>query len=401
MPIWMVGIRVQCCTNVHMSTFNFQIGNLIMQNSFNSLQELATEVERLDLIKRDYTLPSRAGFVDPDGRTMTLHSYAHMGDEFQGQMSDQFIKLFCGWSGMSEKYHGLMVEREKPELIAVNMNTWLNNPPKGSGNRLFRTYDHGGDGNVFRSFHSDRFYTFDNFDLLDGITPVLERLEERMGEVEFVSMGLTDDKMYLKIIFPEVDGEILKQGRSVGDIVQSGVLISNSEVGMGSIVVSPFIYRLICLNGMVMNDSGLRKIHLGQTRAVGEIAYKRDTIQAMHEALKKQLRDHVEECTQPEQFEKAVRKIQDAADDNVVKDGKEEDVVDNLGKKYSLADSEVKKVKRALFENGDFSRWGFANAVTHVANSCDNYDRASDLQETGGKVIEMSKSEWTVLAKAA
>ena len=379
-----------------------------MQNTFNSLQELATEVERLEDIKRDYTLPSMAGFVEPNGTHMNLTSHGHInGGSFHGRMTDQFNKLFCGWSGMSHNYHKLMAERGQHALIAENMNTWLKNPPKGSGNRLFRTYDHGGDGNVFRSFHSDRFYTFDNFDLLDGIRPVLERLEERMGEIKFVSMGLTDDKMYLKIIFPEVEGEILKQGRSVGDIVQSGVLISNSEVGMGSIVVSPFIYRLICLNGMVMNDSGIRKIHLGQTRAVGEITYKRDTVEAMHEALKKQLRDHVEKCTQPEQFEKAIRKIQDAADDNVVKDGKEEDVVDSLGKKYSLADSEVKKVRRSLFENGDFSRWGFANAVTHVANTCDNYDRASDLQETGGKVIQLTNKDWSVvvgpsnMAKAA
>ena len=139
---------------------------------------------------------------------------------------------------------------------------------------------------------------------------------------------------------------------------------------------------------------------VGIKSAIGEIAYKRDTIQAMHEALKKQLRDHVEECTQPEQFEKAVRKIQNAADD-IVEEGKEDDVVAGLGKKYSLADSEVKKVKRSLFENGDFSRWGFANAVTHVANSCDNYDRASDLQETGGKVIQMPSREWATMAKAA
>ena len=372
-----------------------------MHNSFNSLQELATEVNRLENIKRDYTLPSSAGFVEPNGTHMNLTSHGHIdGGSFHGQMSKQFVKLFCGWSGMSEKYHGLMVEREQPELIAANFNTWLNHPPQGSGNRLFRTYDHGGDGNVFRSFHSDRFLTFDNFDLLDGITPVLERLEERMGEIEFNSMGLTDDKMYLKIIFPKVKEEILKQGRSVGDIVQSGVLVSNSEVGMGSVVVSPFIYRLICLNGMVMNDLGIRKRHLGQTRALGEYAYKADTIEAMHVVLKKQLRDHVEECTQPDLFKKAVRKIQNAADD-IVEEGKEDDVVAGLGKKYSLADSEVKKVKRSLFKNGDFSRWGFANAVTNVANSSDNYDRASDLQETGGKVIEMNKSEWSVLAKAA
>ena len=372
-----------------------------MQNSFNSLQELASEVERLENIKRDFTLPSSAALVEPDGVTMSLlHTVNSDGfRDFRGQMSNQFIKLFCSWSGMSEKYYGLMVERKQPELIAENMNTWFNNPPKGSGNRLFRTYDHGGDGNVLRSNHSDRFWTFDNFDLLDGINPVLEDLEKRFGSLRFVSMGLTDDKMYLKIIFPQLEGEILKQGRSVGDGVQSGVVISNSEVGMGSIVVSPFIYRLLCLNGMVMNDLGIRKRHLGQTRAIGEIAYKGDTLQAMNFALQKQLRDHVEDCTKPEFFRQNVQKIQDAADD--IDDREPEEVIEGLGKKLTLAESEVKKAKRSLFEKGDYSRWGYVNAVTHVATVSENYDRASEIQEMGGKVLEMTKRDWSALAKAA
>ena len=378
-----------------------------MQQSFSSLQSLAEEVQRLEQFKRDYTLPSKAAFVEPNGKYVNLTSHGYInGGSFHGHMSPQFVRLLCSWSGMSEKYHRLMVERNQPELIAENFNTWLKNPPKGSGNRLFRTYDlssvyDGGDGNVFRSFHSDRFFTFDNFDLLDGINPVLESLEERMGEIKFVSLGLTDDKMYLKIIFPKIEKEILKEGRSVGDIVKSGVVISNSEVGMGSIVVSPFMYRLVCLNGMVMNDLGMRKRHLGQTRTIGETHYRSETIQSMKDALKKQLHDHVSECSKPEFFERNVEKIQAAADDHAVERGTEEDVVIGLGKKYSLAEAEVKKVKRTLFESGDFSRWGFANAVTHTAHECEDQDRSNDLQETGGKVVQMTSKEGSNLATAS
>ena len=370
-----------------------------MQNSFNSLQELAYEVDRLNDMKRDFILPSYSAHVETDGRHINLVS-TKMDQTFHGVMADQFVKLNNQWTGMGQRYYDLMVQRKQFGLIAENYNTWFQSPPKGSGKRLFRTYDHGDDDlNMFRSIHSEKFLTFDNFDMIDGIKPVLYRLEERMGEINFVSMGLTDNKLYLKIVFPKVEAEILKQGRSVGDIVQSGVLISNSEVGMGSIVVNPFIYRLICLNGMTVNDSGLRKRHLGQARAVGEITYQDDTLEAMHVVLKKQLRDHVEDCTQPEQFEKTVQKIQDAADDRDSRDP--EEVLAGIGKKYSLADSEVKKAKRSLFENGDFSRWGFANAVTSVANSSDNYDRASDLQETGGNIIQIPKRDWVALAKAA
>ena len=148
-----------------------------------------------------------------------------------------------------------------------------------------------------------------------------------------------------------------------------------------------------------MNDLGIRKRHLGQTRAIGEIAYKGDTLQAMNFALQKQLRDHVEDCTKPEFFRQNVQKIQDAADD--IDDREPEEVIEGLGKKLTLAESEVKKAKRSLFEKGDYSRWGYVNAVTHVATVSEDYGRASELQEMGGKVLEMTKRDWSALAKAA
>ena len=65
-----------------------------MQNSCNSLQELATEVTRLENIKRDYILPSSAGFVEPNGTHMNLTSHGHInGGSFHGRMTDQFTTL--------------------------------------------------------------------------------------------------------------------------------------------------------------------------------------------------------------------------------------------------------------------------------------------------------------------
>ena len=46
-----------------------------------------------------------------------------------------------------------------------------------------------------------------------------------------------------------------------GDTVQGGVIISNSEVGLGAVSVQPLLYRLVCTNGMVVNDLGERRTH--------------------------------------------------------------------------------------------------------------------------------------------
>jgi len=365
-----------------------------MQTMYNSIEELAGRVHQLEQMKRDFILPSAYATVQDDGQ----HIHLETTDCYRGKMSEQFTKQLCTWSKVPYTYYKTMVERDKPELIQSNLNTWLKSPPKGTRNRMFRTYDHDTwDNNMFRSYHSDRFLTFDNSDLLDGIMPVLERLDEQVNGLQFVSMGLTDNKLYLKIIFPNVEAEI--KSRQVGDIVKSGVIISNSEVGMGSIMVSPFIYRLICLNGMTVNDANFRRVHLGRAQDEGELIYKADTRVAMHEALKKQLRDHVEECTDPAVFRLTVDKMNESAEEQDKRDP--EDVIEGLGKRFSLADSEVKKARRSLLENRDYSRWGFANAITNVANATDNYDRATELQELGGNVIQLRKSEWANLAVAA
>jgi len=366
-----------------------------MQTMFNSYQDLVGEVNRLENMKRDFILPSTYAEVQDDGRTIYLESK----DEcYRGQMSERFIKQLCGHHKVPYTYYQTMADRKQPELIQSNLNTWLKNPVKGAKNRLFRTYDNQTwKDNTFRSYHSNRFLTFDYFHLMQGLMPVLDRLNEEVNGIQFVSMGLTDNKLYLKIIFPNVEAEI--KSKEVGDIVKSGVIISNSEVGMGSIMVSPFVYRLICLNGMTVNDANFRRVHLGKAQGEGELIYKADTQEAMHEALQKQLRDHVEECTDPAKFRLTVDKINESAQEQDMRDP--ENVIEGLGKRFSLAEAEVKTARRSLLEGRDYSRWGFANAITNVANGTDNYDRATELQELGGNVIQLPKSEWASLAIAA
>ena len=55
---------------------------------------------------------------------------------------------------------------------------------------------------------------------------------------------------------------------------------------------------------------------------------------------------------------------------------------------------------RHLIEGGDLSGYGLVNAVTHFAQEVDDYDRATEFEMLGGKLIEQSKAEWDTLAQA-
>lgn len=44
--------------------------------------------------------------------------------------------------------------------------------------------------------------------------------------------------------------------------------------------------------------------------------------------------------------------------------------------------------------------WGVANAVTAEANQATDYDRATELEQAGGKLIELPKEEWREILAA-
>jgi hypothetical protein len=64
----------------------------------------------------------------------------------------------------------------------------------------------------------------------------------------------------------------------------------------------------------------------------------------------------------------------------------------------TVTEGETSSVLRHLIRGGDLSAWGLANAVTRTAEDVADYDRATELEAAGGRVIELSPSDWRVLA---
>jgi hypothetical protein len=58
-------------------------------------------------------------------------------------------------------------------------------------------------------------------------------------------------------------------------------------------------------------------------------------------------------------------------------------------------------VLRHLIIEGDLSGYGLVNAVTHYSQDVGGYDRATEFEALGGKLIELAPTEWKGLAQAA
>ena len=200
--------------------------------------------------------------------------------------------------------------------------------------------------------------------------------------------------MYLKVVTPRRQVEIVP-----GDVVQAGVAITNSEVGHGMLSVQPLLYRLVCRNGLIAAERGLRKTHLGRILQADEdviTRFRSDTLVADDRAFFLKVRDVVEAAVSDMTFQDLATKMGNTR--RVLLTGNPVNTVEVLGDRYALNETEREGVLRALVRDGELSGYGLLNAVTHYSQGVADYDRATELEAIGGKLIDLSVSEWRGLA---
>ena len=181
----------------------------------------------------------------------------------------------------------------------------------------------------------------------------------------------------------------------VGDIVQAGVVISNSEVGLGAVSVQPLIYTLACTNGMICPSYGERRTHVGRaSRATddGYEIYSDETKEADDRAFMLKLRDATLAAIEEARFRQIVGKLEESAGAKIT--GCVQDVIELTGKAYDLNQPEQDSILNYLIQGGDLSLYGLSNAITRASQDVDSYDRATALEGIGWQVATMTRNQW-------
>ena len=270
-----------------------------------------------------------------------------------------------------------------------------------TNNRMIRAYT-SNDDNYFlgRAFVSDAFKTYDNYDLLEAALPPL--LDNTEADWRTVRATVTDQKMYIRLKSENFTGT----GAAVGDDMAAGIVISNSEVGMGSVSVAELVWTLVCLNGM-QTERVQRSAHIQSAR--GEESFgllADDTKQKDNELTSLKMRDYVAAYSSRENFDNTLLKFREAAGDIVEADA--QTAVTNLGTVLNLTKSQTSSVLDGLLQTvgqagyagNPVSRATLVNAVTAVGNAVDP-DQVDDWQKLGGRVLDLPRRDWDRVAAAA
>lgn len=342
-----------------------------------SLSELAAEVERQQASKRDFKAESSEIVFTPDENSVSML----MGGERFG-IRPTFHEQVAEHNKIPKPYYDRMLDAA-PALLAENVNHWMQANPS---RHLVRTLDGAG-----RGFLSDRFRTIDHADLLEAVLPALP------SGVDVVSSEVTDRRLYLQVTTARLTADV-----AVGQPVQAGITVKNSEIGYGRVVCEGLIWVLRCKNGMASAE-GFRRAHLGRKIegfSEGVEEYFRDSTQRLSDAaLFAQLRDTVAGLLTEEAFERSLAPLREAAGTRIEADPVK--FVEITTKRLGIGEEERSSVLQHLVEGGDLSKWGLANAVTRLAHDVESYDRAVELETLGAKVIELPRSEWAAIEKLA
>ena len=355
-----------------------------MAKAGRSLTDLAAEIERRALAKKDFVAPTnklQMTVADNKPAFIVGDEQFAVGDTAHGQLAE--------FAGIPMAYYRRMIV-EDPSLLALNVNRWLKD--MGDKRRTVRTLD----GSV-RAVLSDSYRALENEDLAEAILPVLLGMD-----LLILSCEITERRLYIKAVDKSIEQQ-LPTGRRMGDgvdhkffdVLSPAISISNSEIGFGALSIETGIYTRACTN-LAMLGTNMRKYHTGKRAELSDDVYALltdETRKATDNAVWLQTRDLVKSAFDQAKFAKMTARLESAtkvvfAIDSTIQ------VIENVARRFSFNDTEKKSVLTRLIEGNDFTKYGVHSAVTRVSQEdVIAYDRATEMERIGGEIIEMDAGE--------
>lgn len=380
-----------------------------IDNQNGTLLSLMQQVEDQSIRKEDFIAPTSELAVKTENGNTSVILEASRGEPTRmleannvafGQLSDT-VDI--------DVRTARRLQSDYPQHFDGLVNDIFQNEPK---NRMLRTFDtsfsSGPKTGELRAIVSEKFKTFDNENLLQAALP---QLMESDANWQVVSGTVTDQRLYLRLKSANQVAE-----PAVGDTMANGILLSNSEVGKGSVNVSQLAWTLWCLNGCTTEKTS-RHTHVTSARGSDiEMLLTNEAKDADNKALELKLRDVVANYASPETFHAHIELMRQAHDD-VIENGlaNPQAVTEaltgvlKLRKKDSpnLLAGLMATIQQPGYQGKPISRATLVNAVTAVAGLEDSgqpvtpADEVDDWYKAGRAVLDLSPSQWSTVKLAA
>jgi len=320
------------------------------------IQELKDELERQRPLKWDKKINASEIEMILENNTIMLHIKAlkkeySITQPCHSQIADRL--------GIPAKYYKKM-EDEAPDLLTENVNTWL----KQNGKEFFVR----GMGESVRALLSDRYRVIDHIDVL-----YVSLNELQTHETEIEDCHLSETEMYVKA----KSNKLKEFVRHREDIIIGGLLLTNSETGHKALRLEPRLFRVLCTNGMVIEDLKTRQIHLGN----GDTFFDNQVYLSIRQSIR-------------ELFGQFGDIIQNLRDTSEIKVNNPRTVIRNVVEHYQLSEVQKENILMAFGSDPEHDKLGIADAVTRAAQKEKRFEDRIDMEKLGGKVISLPNDQF-------
>lgn len=342
------------------------------------LENLVTKLEEQRSLQKDIVAPASKLRMQQDGIIVVS------SDESQFFKPNKlFTSQIATKLGIPAQYYQKMMQT-RPQLLADNVNGWLDHAP--AKKYLMRTFEGLENMGIARAFLSDRYHIIDNYDVL---LAALEAIKESGVNIDITKAEVTDNRMYLHVVCPEVEHaaddflrEYLKENDAKGNGIVSGFVISNSEVGEGTFEIRPRAVICKCNNGLVVKDDSYKRVHLGSRLDTGEVQWSERTQQKNYELIISQTQDAIKTFLSKDYLGRLVTKIAEASN---IPLQHPIDTVQNVCKQLSITEQHKQSILAHFLKDGKHNAGGIMHAVTREAQNMN-----ADLQhETEQGIMEI------------
>ena len=326
-----------------------------------SLPDLIQTVNQEERQKKDHLIESNTLSVSTRDNTTYLN--------VPGRFSESYVLNDTARAQLATRLeipyrYAEKLRMEEPRLLDQNLNTLFR---RSNEKRLIRTL-----GTQCRAVLSPNYRILDNYSFLGAVLPMLAQLPDAKLNEAY----LTETHLHISLVFQSAQGYV-----KPGDPVRYGIMMANSEVGMGSLSVWSFIHRLVCSNGLVVTEAdgpGVRRVHLGKRMEdLTKLPSDRE--------VWLEYGDTVRATADNRRLPQILHRLQLAAQTPIL-DAPEE-AVEKLAKRFQLTKDEGERVLNQYIASSDLSTWGLVNAVTEAAKEADTIQRRVEMQSIGGRML--------------
>lgn len=328
-----------------------------MSNMGEQFKKILEEMEKADAAKLDIPATTDAFSVNDNGKLLMAGIDGPLG------FTETGFAQFCNLFGMPVQYAKKCLQRD-PKMFTEHLKVWMADAPNDK-EKLVRMYKTQDEGHRIRAVLSSKYGIMDNLPIFQELAWVPQELN-----ADVRGFNLTPDFFDLRFRLPDKKQVIGKlKDNKTDDWVMPGLHIRNSETGMSRLIVTMFIDRLVCSNGMVVShntDQSFARRHIGQM----EIDVN-DRVASIIGRMESTFDEYVEEMIKAK-----ADKIEDM-----------DEFLDRISNRFDFSKAQGQRIKQAFDEEPGDTRHHAIQAITAAARDTKNWTDRLDMERKADSLL--------------